>query len=123
MFGKILMHISITSLYCFKTGCDITFVDRAWLFKKTLTEKILKMATLLKVRGIKSSRHKLDEFVSMSFYFPSIELTNRLAYAHIYGELYIIERLKANLLMSNDILAMERVIIDLANKFAKISIC
>lgn len=98
-------------------------MDRAWLFEKTLTEKILKMSTLLKIRGIKSSRHKLDEFVSMFFYFPGIELTNRLAYAHIYGELYIVKRLKANLLMSNDILAIERVIINLANKFARISIC
>ena len=59
----------------------------------------------------------------MSFYFPGINSTNRPAYAHIYKELYIVKGLKANLLVGNNILDMERVIIDLANKSAMISSC
>ena len=81
------------------------------------------MATPLKVRGIGSSRHESDEFVSMSLYFPGIDSINRLVYAHIHRELHIVERLKANLLVGNNILAMERVIINLANKSAMISSC
>lgn len=81
------------------------------------------MATLLKVRSMGSSKHELDEFVSISLYFSGIDSTNRPAYAHMHRELHIVKELKANLLVGNDILAMERVIIDLANKSAMISSC
>ena len=98
-------------------------MDRAWLFEKAPTEKILKMVTSLKVKDIKTSRHELDKFVSMSLYFPGINLTNRPAYAHIHRKLYLVNKLKANLLVSNNILAIKRVIIDLDNKSAIISSC
>ncbi len=73
--------------------------------------------------GIGASRHESDKFVSMSLYFPDIDSTNRPAYAHIHRELHLANGLKANLLVGNDILATERVIIDLANKSAMISSC
>lgn len=81
------------------------------------------MVTLLKVKGIGSSRHELNEFVSLSLYFFGIESTNRPAYTYIHRELPIVEGLKANLLVRNNILATERVIIDLANKSVMISSC
>lgn len=123
MLDEILLHIDVTSLCCLDTNYSVILVDCAWLFEKVLTEKILKMATLLKVKGIGSSRHKLNEFVSISLYFSDIKSTNRPAYAHIHRELYIVEGLKANLLVDNNILATERVIIDLANKSITISSC
>lgn len=83
-------------------GCGVTLVDRAWLFEKAPTKKILKMATPLKVRGIGASRHESDEFVSMFFYFPGIDSANRLAYAHVHRELHFVDGLKANLLVGND---------------------
>lgn len=81
------------------------------------------MVTPLKVRDIETSRHESNEFVSMSFYFPDINSTNRPAYAHIHRELHLINGLKANLLVGNNILATERVVINLANKSAMISSC
>lgn len=91
--------------------------------KKALIKKILKMATLLKVKDIRFLRYELDKFVSMFLYFPSINLVNHPAYIYIYRELYIVKGLKANLLVSNNILAIKRVIINFANKSAIISIC
>ena len=123
MLGEILLHTDVTSLCCLNIGCGVTFVDRAWLLEKALTNKILKMATPLNVRGIGSSRHELVESVSMSFYYPGIDSINCLAYAHIHRELHIVKRLNANLLVVNNILATERVIFDLANKSAMISSC
>lgn len=121
--GKISLHTDVISLCFLDIGCVFTFVDHAWLLEMAPTEKILKMATQLKVRGIRSSRHESDEFVSMSLYFPGINSTNHPAYTHIHKKLHIVERLKANLLVGNNILAMERVIIDLATKSAMISSC
>lgn len=46
---------------------------------------------------------------------------NCFIYVHIHQQPYRIKGLKMNLLVGNDILAMEKVIIDLANKFAIIS--
>ena len=117
------LHKDATSLCYLDTGCGVTFVDRAWLLEKTPTEKILKMAILLKVRGIGSSRHESDEFVSMFSYFPNIDSINRPAYAHIHKELHIVERVKMNLLVGNNILTTERVIIVFAKKSAMISSC
>lgn len=110
--GEIPLDTDVTSLYCLNIGCGITLIDRACLFERVSTEKIFTMVTPLKVRGIEFLKHELDEFVSMSLYFPNIDLTNRLAYAHIYGKLHIVKRFKANLLEGNNILATERVIID-----------
>ena len=59
----------------------------------------------------------------MSLYFPGIDSTNRPAYAQIHRELYIVKGLKENLLVGNNILVMERVIINLANKSAMILSC
>lgn len=113
----------MTLLYYLNISCGIILVDFVWLLEKASTEKILKIATLLKIRSIGYLRHKLNEFVSISLYFPDIDSTNRLAYAYIYRELNIVEGLKANLLVGKDILAMERIIIDLVNKSTSISGC
>ena len=102
-------------------GYGVTLVDRAWLFNKAATKKILKRATQLKVRAIGTLRHESNEFVSISLYFPGINLINRLAYAHIHRKLHLVNRFKANLLVGNNILATERVVIKLANKSAIIS--
>lgn len=119
--GKILLYINITSLCCLNTGYGITLVNCTWFLQKFPTEKILKVAILLKVREIKSSKYESNEYVSMSLYFPRIELRNRSIYAHICQKLYLVKDLKANLLVGNNILATERVIIDLANKTTIIS--
>ena len=119
--GKISLHTDVMSLYYLDTGCGVTLVNRAWFLEKAPTEKILKMATLLKVRGIRFSKYESDEFISISLYFPDFDSTNRPAYTNIHRKLHIVERLKANLLVGNNILATERVIINLANKSAMIS--
>ena len=121
--GEIPLHIDMTSLCYLDKGCGVILVDRTWLFEKAPTEKILKMATPLKVRDIGASRHESDEFVSMSLYFPGVNSADRPAYAHVHRELHLADGLKANLLVGNNILATERVIIDLANKSAMISSC
>lgn len=121
--GKISLFINIMSLCYFNTSGSVFFIDCIWLLKKVLTEKILKMATPLKVIGIEFSKHKLDKFVSISLYFLGTDSRNCLSHTYIYPKLYLVEGLKVNLLVSNNILATERMIIDLAKKTAMISNC
>lgn len=121
VWSKISLYIDETFLCYLNKSYSITFVNYAWLLKKILTEKILKIATSLKVRGIKSSKHKSDEFVLMSLYFPDTDLRNRLICTYINQEFHLVKGLKANLLRDNNILVTKRVIIDLANKTTMIS--
>lgn len=121
--GEILLHTNMTSLYCLDTGCDITFVDCNWLLKRALIEKILEIATPLKIKDIGSLKHKLNEFVFIYLYFPGINLKNYSIYTQIYQELHLVKGQKANLLVDNNILATKKVIIDLISKTAIIASC
>ncbi len=42
---------------CLDTRCGVTLVDKAWLSKRLPMQKINTMSTLLRVRGIGSSKH------------------------------------------------------------------
>lgn len=119
--SKIPLHTNITLLCCLDTGCGVILVDRTWLFDKAPIEKILKIATLLKVKSIKTLRHESNKFVSMSLYFLGIDSTNRPAYAHIHRKLYLVNGFNAHLLVGNNILTRKRVVINLTNKSALIS--
>lgn len=57
----------------------------------------------------------------MSLYFLSTDSKNRPVYTQIHQKLHFIKGLKANLLIGNDILATEKIIIDLASKTAMIT--
>lgn len=98
-------------------------MDCIWLFEKIPIEKILKMSTSLEVKGKGSLKYELIEFVSMFLNFFGADLRNHSAYTYIYQELYLVKDLKANLLVGNVILAIERVIINFASKIAIISSC
>lgn len=111
----------MTTQYCLDIGCEVTFEDCAWLLENALTEKILKIATPLKVKRIGTSKHDIDEFIFMFLYFPGINSRNRPVYAHINQTLQLVKGLKANLLVSINILAKKRVIINFAIKTAVIS--
>lgn len=121
--GKIPLNSDVTLLCYLNKDYSVILMNCTWLLEKAPTKKILKMATLLKVRNIGSLKYESNEFVSISLYFSGIDLTNCPVYVHIHKKLYIVKKLKANLLVSNNILVIERVIIDLANKSAMISSC
>lgn len=81
------------------------------------------MALPLKVKSMRSSKPKSDEFVSMSLYFLGTNSKNRSFYTQISQELYLVKGLKANLLIGNEILAIKKLIINITNKTAMISSC
>ena len=54
------------------TGCGVTFINRAWLFSLLPDVLISKMATLLKVRGVRSSRYKISEYITILIYLPGL---------------------------------------------------
>lgn len=81
------------------------------------------MSTFLKVREIGASKHKSGEFAALSLYFPGKNSTGQLVYASLTCEIHLVEDLKANLLIGNDIMSLEGFVIDVKGKNALIGSC
>lgn len=81
------------------------------------------MSTPLKVRGIRASKHKSREFAAISLYFPGKNNTGQLVYTSLTCEIHLVEDLKANLLIGNNIISPESFVIDVKGKNALIGSC
>ncbi len=81
------------------------------------------MSTLLKVRGIGTSKHESSEFAALSLYFPGRNGSRDLVYAALRGEIHLVEDLRTNLLIGNDIISLEGIMINLGKKTALIGAC
>ena len=111
------------STACFDTGCGVTLVDKGWLSKHLPTKKINTMSTSLKVRGIGASKHESGEFAALSFYFPGKNNTGQLVHTSLTCEIHLVEDLKTNLLIGNNIMSLEGFVIDVKGKSVLIGSC
>lgn len=108
---------------CFDTGCGVTLVDYFWLAQQLLNQKISKMAVLLKVRRIGSTKHNSDDFVSVPLYFLGRDKNKQLVYAQIDRKLHLVDGLKADILIGNNIIGLQRISINIAKKTALVASC
>lgn len=113
----------LDSTACLDTGCGVTLVDKHWLLKHFPDQMISTMSTPLKVRGIGASKHESSEFAALSLYFPGKNAVGNLVYAAFWCEIHLVEGLRANLLVGNDIMSPEAMVIDLGKKTAVIGAC
>ncbi len=111
------------SSVCLDTGCGVTLVDRDWLTKKLPSQKISTMPVSLKVRGIGASKHESGQFALTTLYIPSTDEKGREVYASITCELHLVDGLKANMLVGNDVLCTEGFAGNLYNSSALIHSC
>ncbi len=108
---------------CLDTGFGVTLVDRDWLTKKLPSQKINTMPVPLKVRGIGASKHESGHFALTTLYIPGTDEKGREVYASITCELHLVDRLKANMLVGNDVLCTEGFALNLYNSSALIHSC
>ncbi len=81
------------------------------------------MPVLLKVRSIGASKHKLKNFALTTIYIPGIDERGQEVYASISCKLHLVNGLKANMLVGNDVLYTEGFAINLSTFFALIHSC
>lgn len=105
---------------CLNTSCEVSLVDKAWLAKKHLSQKISTMPMPLKVKGISASRHKSEKFAFTAFYMPSLDRKGSEVYACINYKLYLVGGLKANMLIENNVFCTKDFVINFANASANI---
>lgn len=108
---------------CIDTRCGAMLIDWNWLKAQLLKIKIFKMATLLKVRGIGTSKHKTDKYVLELLYFPAIGNKGQRMIVCIYCELHIVDNLRANIFIGNNIIGTKGMMINIAKEKAYILGC
>lgn len=70
------------------------------------------MSTPLKLRGRGASKYESAQFAQLSLFLSGKNNKKQKVYASIRCELYLVEGLTANILMSNDILAPESFVLN-----------
>lgn len=100
----------------FDTECRVTLVDKNWLLRHLSRQKISTISIPLKVRGIRASRHKSEKFVVLFLYFLRKNGAGKLVYTLLSCEIHLVEDLRANLLIRNDIMSPKNFIIDIKKR-------
>ena len=72
------------------------------------------MASSLRIRGVESIKHEIDEYVTISIYMPETDAEGNNVLASFNRELHLIDDLRAKMLIGNDILGPEEIFIDIA---------
>ena len=81
------------------------------------------MASLLKVRRVGASKHKTSEYLITPIYLPGQNTSGEEVLACFRRELYLVDDLRAKILLGNDILGPEGVVVDVADHKAFIGSC
>lgn len=71
------------------------------------------MSISLKITRIKASRHKFEEFIALFLYFPEKDGTEKLVYVLLRCKIHLVEDLRINLLLGNNIILSEKFVIDI----------
>lgn len=74
------------------------------------------MSTLLKVKRIKVLKHKSEKFAAFFLCFWETNNTGKLVYTFLRCEIHLVESLKVNLLIENNIILSENFIINIKKK-------
>lgn len=81
------------------------------------------MSTPLNVRGIEASKHKSAQFAKLSLFLPEENNKGQKVYASIKCDLHLIDGLKANILIGNNILALESFVLNVGLGHALVESC
>lgn len=69
------------------------------------------MVTLLRFKDISISKHETDKFVTLALYLLRQNNNKSVVYDCIQKKLYLVNDLKANLLLGTDIIRLEQIFI------------
>ena len=124
--AKVTLNSTILSDFtidCLNTECEFILIDREWLRRLSSNVVISKMIDALKMRDIESFRHSTKNYTTISLYFLATNLKNKVILASITRELYIVDELRANVLIDTDIIESEEIVLDVTNQKTYIINC
>lgn len=81
------------------------------------------MSTPLYIKEIRTSKYKSAQFTALFLSFPGENQAEQQVYASIKYELHLVNGLRANVLVGNNILSPEGFTINISNNCAIIGSC
>lgn len=104
-------------------SCGFILADKDWILSQVLRNKVKSMTSFLHVKSIGTAIHLSKNFIHIPFYFFGTNNNSKSVLAEIKQEVHLVEKLKIEMLVGNDILVLKRFILDLSNKETTISSC
>ena len=110
---------------CLDSGCTMSLGDRNFLRRMMpdFESKVKTMASPIPVRGVGKRIHHTDQFVVVEIYIHGTLPSGATATAKVQREIHVVEDLKVNVLVGIDILAPERMLVDLDARTVTIRTC
>lgn len=110
---------------CSDTGCGASLVDRAFLAEEVpdYQQRVQKKPDAMRVRGLGDSLLITTEHLPINFRIPGRAVDGSPAIACFTRHVYIVEGLKAKMLVGNDILGPELMVPDVSREKLSIGSC
>ena len=94
---------------CLDTGADVTLIDMSYFKNKFKDISIRTMTSLITVRDLETVKHTTDKYVCCLMYFFEKDKDDHSVLVEIVREIHLVDNLKINLLIDNDILESELI--------------
>ena len=115
---------AIGELVCWDTGCSVTLIDRAFLETQLPRHRILQKDHPLLVRGIGANHHSTTQYVNLDIYVPGHhDSDGRPVEALLRHQAFVVDNLRAKMLIGMDILASEDVDLLISTRSGHIGTC
>ena len=124
-YDKINISLSVideTESICLNFDFDITLADRQFFQRQAFDVSIRIMISFINIRELKINKHSSTEYAIIEIYF-SRQKNDVSTKTKIIREIHLINHLKINMLLSNDIIESERMIFDSSNSVVHIDSC
>ena len=108
---------------CWDTEAEITLTDTKFFIQNFKDIRIRTMSRSITVRELNIQKHSSDKYVIASMYFSSVNDIDRFVQIMIIREIHLIDNLKINLLIENDILSSKLIDISTSTNSAYIESC
>ena len=94
---------------CDDFDCSMLLINRLLLMKLYLKVKLQQINTLINVQGIDMNYYIISQFVHINIFIKTTAENNDTIIIHICKKFYVINDLKANMLINTDILRMKDI--------------
>ena len=107
---------------CLNTDVEITLCDRQFFMKQASNVSIKIMITLISVRELDVDKHMTAEYVILFMYFFD-QKNDNLIRAKITRKIHLIDNLKTNILLRNDVIDSKKIDVSISNKSTYFDSC
>jgi hypothetical protein len=107
---------------CLDIDCSVSLIDREFIKTYETHYIIRRMTTFLNVRDLSINKHEISKYIIASIYFAET-IQEKFVREIIRRKIHLVNDLKTNMLIENDILESEKIFIDDSNSKTIIVSC